>query len=307
MRVNPYDTMICQHYKSAAITQSLHRVKITDPYPVLTTPMGNVVRNACFVPPKSNYDDIAGFTQCVDIGTTQDPLWVLDARPYMRWDRREDSYRLVAENDFAFQCVRLALTQVAQTGDRAAFYRLGDLPGKAFIRWLGQALSQRFNLSLEHQIRVAVIIGFYYYTQMSKSLHLEGEKLILRAKHVARLTGVLPSVALELGEQLGNLATGTDLAQQLAAHSGSVRLQGLKFTDLYTIVSASWIGVHARENVGVALEHIPTWVAMVYASLDEKSYRKTIISQRAANAMPRQADVNNFTTAVYQLVSTRFE
>lgn len=306
MLVSPYDTTICRHYKVDQIKSDLIKSEILNPFAKIQTPVGNTVRDAFVVTPNSVHDHISGFTQPVNIGTSEKSKWIIDGRSYMRWDRRNDTYRLVGENDYSFQCVRLALIQALQEHGQHVFFRLGDVPAKTFVRWITLALGQRFNLDLEHQIRVSVIAAYYYYTQLSEHLRLTPEEVQMRAPMVSRITSVPASDAMEIGMELGPLSNAEHLAAAIASHSGTVRLNELKFADLYTIIAGSWIGVNARENVGVALEHIPTWIALVYAALDERSYRKTVLSQRAQTA-GRQADLKQFTDAVFRLVSVRFD
>lgn len=307
MLVQPYDTTICQHYNPKVIVSAVRRAHLENPLPEVTTPRGNEIANTLFIPPKTEYDHIPLFTQPIVIGEGDSQQWVIDGRPFMRWDRRSDTYRLVAENDFSFQCIRLALSKVLQDDGKTPFYRLGEIPAKVFVRWVSQALAQRYGLSLEHQINTSIILGYYYYSQMSKNRTLSEEDKQLRAKTIANLvTGITPRQVLFLGEELPPLETANRLAIALAKHSGSMRLDGLKFADLYTIIASSWIGVNARENVGVALEHIPTWIALLYSALDERSYRKTIITQRAESAINRQSDRDVFTKNVFRLVATQF-
>lgn len=306
MRTSPYDTAVCRHYKQQQIIIALQRADIESPLPTLATPVGNKLRDAFVVTPSRDYEDVNGFTQPINIGTADKSKWVVDGRPFMRVGRSADSYSLVSENDFTFQCIRLALTQSLEERGNVVFSRLGEVPAKAFVRWITLALAQRFNLDLEQQINVSIICGYYYFTQLSETLQLTPEEKQLRASRVASMVGVNPTKALEVGEQLGDISSAQGLADAIANFSGSVRLAKLNFADLYTIIVGSWVGVNARENVGVALEHIPTLIAIMFTALDEKSYRKTILSQRI-QSVGRQNDLKMFTDAVFRQVSSRFE
>lgn len=306
MLITPYSTTVCQPHPVQRITNAIIRADIEAPLPVLTTPLGNQIQDAYYIPPKDEYADVPGFTQFVNIGKPGGaPKWVLDGRPYMRWDRRTDSYRLTAENDYSFQCTRLALTQLLASGQGILFHRLGDLPHKAFVRWITLAVSSRFGLSLDYQLRVSVIAAYYYLTQLQEDLTLTPESRQRYANLVSRITAVPTPLVLEIAEPLGDLNSAPALAEQLALHSGSLRLEEFKFTDLFLVLANSWVGVNARENVGVALEHMPTFIAMLYAALGERSYRKTILAARGESA-GRVSDIKQFVDAVFRHVQTRF-
>lgn len=312
MQNTPYETLICRPYRVAQIASAVARADIESPLPVLTTAKGNVIRNAFVVTPKDVYGDVSGFTQFLNIGTEEKPKWVIDGRPYMRWERRDDTYRLVAENDFSFQCARIALSLQAQGQGSSIFFGFGDLPIKTFTRWITLALSQRYGLSIEQQIAISVIAAYYYSARLSDDYTISAEDIMPLTQQVSRVCMVPRPRALEIGEQLASkkgsitFNTAEDLATAIAEFSGSVRLTELRFLDLYTIIAGSWIGVNARENVGVAIEHIPTWIALVYSALDENSYRKTILAKRAETT-GRPADIKLFTSQVFQQIAQSFK
>jgi len=305
MLVSPYHTLICQMYPVERLRRELQRMDIEYPLPPLTTPAGNVIADAVVVVPRDHYQSQAAFTQFLNLGDTKTGKWVVDGRAYMRWNHRDDSYRLTAENDYSFQASRLALSQVAeQEGDRP-FRRLGDLPVKTFVRWITLAVAQRFNLPLEDQIRVSVIVAYYYFTQLNDTREQVEEERHRLANMVSRIVGAPVPTVLEAIDPVGALTDPKALTQAIADHSGNVRLANLKFTDLYMVLASSWIGVNSRENVGVALEHIPTFIAMVYMALGDRSYRKTVITRRAESS-GRLNDQKQFVTQVYRLVESRF-
>lgn len=307
MIVMPYHTTITSMHKNDKLLRELQRVDITTPFPQLTTPLGHVVKDAVVVTPWDEYLSLPGFTQPINLGDMKRPKWVIDGRPYMRWDRRHDSYRLTAENDFSFQCARLALTQVVMEDGVQSLRRLGDLPIKTFVRWITLGIAQRFNLALEDQIRIQVLCAYYYHAQMTNEGKLDSSERHRLANQVSRVTSVPTPQVIEIAEAIGEvgLVDGPAFAKTLADHSGSVRLANLKFTDLFMLLAASWVGINSRENVGVALEHLPTFISMVYMGLGERSYRKTMMTRRAETA-GRQQDQKQFVDQTYRLVESRF-
>lgn len=305
MVIDPYATTIAKAYKADRIANTVKRADIENPLPALTTPAGNQIQDAFFVPPTDNYSDVPGFTQFVNIGNANQPKWVIDARPYMSWNRRTDSYRLVASNDYSFQCMRLVLTQILANDDGSFFHRMGDIPVKTFVRWISLALAQRFGLALEYQARVGIVCAYYYHTQLQDDLELTQADRQRLAPQIARVTSVPTQTILEVVDQMGNLRDGEDLATAIRVCSGTVGLSQLKFIDLYTLVANSWIGVNAREHVGVALEHMPTFVAMVYAAAGERSYRKTMMSRRVETT-GRSHELTRFADQLFRNIQSRF-
>lgn len=303
----PYQATICGIYAPDKILNLVKRADIEYPLPAVVTPMGNEIEGAYFVGPFDQYDDVEGFTQFVNLGTDDKPKIVMDGRPYMRQDRRSGTYRLTAENDFGFQCARLALTLRQLSGDSQVFRRLGDVPAKTFIRWVTLTLAQRFNLPLDVQLTMMVITAYYYFGMSDNDIATNPEERVQLAPVVARLTQAPVNHVLEVAERLPVMQNADDLAKALSTQSGTIRMGQLGFKDLWTLMASSFVGVNARENVGVALEHAPTFIAMVYTALSERSYRNTVIMRRAETASNRKADLQQFVNLTYRQIAEQFK
>lgn len=306
MLLMPYETTICKIYPVEKILNQVKRAQIDLPLPLVETPGGNVIEDLHFITPSDEHSDVTNFTQVLNLGTDQAPKLVLDGRPFMRYDRRTGTYRLTAENDYMFQCVRGALTLALLKGDRNAIRRLGDVPAMTFVRWITLALAQRYNVDLGTQIKMAIICAYYYYSRCDDELTTSAEARVQIASIVARVTRADLKTVLEVSESISQLKTADDLARSLTQDTGSIRMGELKFADLFTLVASSFVGVNYRENVGVALEHIPTFIAMVYTSLADRSYRKTTIARRAETT-GRPNELRQFTDLVYRHVAEQFK
>lgn len=286
---------------------AVRRADLEYPLPQVKTPSGNLLPNAVFVTPRDEHKNVPSFTQFMNMGDDLKPKLVIDARPYMRWDQRTDTYRLTAENDYAFQATRMALTLRLMEGDLQVFSRLGDVPAKTFVRWITVQLATNFALPLETQIAVSIICGYYYYGLVTGGRGLtELEERHRLAPMVARITMAPLNTVLDYAERIQLMPDAAALAQQLSEHTGTIRLRDIKYADLYKLLAASWGGHNARENVGAALEHLPTFIAMVFCALDERSYRKTVMARRAETA-GRPPEQKVFTDGVFRLVADQFE
>lgn len=307
----PYQTTLCRGlYPPEAMLRTMNAIRRADlefPLPKMRTPSGNVLANAVFVTPRDEHKDVPSFTQFLNMGDEINPKLVIDARPYMRFDQRSDTYRLTAENDYAFQCIRMALTLRLLDGDLRVFSRLGDVPAKTFVRWITVQLATNFALPLDTQIAISIVCGYYYYGLVTGGEGLaELEERHRLAPMVARATMAPLNTVLDYAERIQPMPDAAALAHQLSEHTGTIRLRDIKYADLYKLMAATWGGHGARENVGAALEHLPTFIAMVYCALDERSYRKTVLARRAETS-GRQPEQKVFTDGVFRLIAEQFE
>lgn len=304
----PYETTICATHDPERLTLALKRANIEYPFPAITTPAGSVLDRAVFITPRDEHVDVPPVTQFLNIGTADNPTLVIDGRPYMRYDLRNDTYRLTATSDYAFMCARVALTLGVLDEGVAQLGRLGDLTAKTFVRWITLTLARKYNLPLEQQLSLMVITAYYYFGLVDPSNTEDEEARIRLAPQVARVTGAPATAVLDIAARIDRPAYDANaFTQQITTKTGSLRFNDFKFIDLWTMLNTSWIGSgNVKETVGVALEHVPTWVAMVFSSLAERSYRRTVITQRAESA-GRTSDRQQFVTLVQRLISDQYQ
>lgn len=303
----PYQTTICSMYtKLDQLLPKVRRAALDLEFPVVKTPAGYTLDNAHFATPRQEHEDIPTFTQYINIGEPDKPNLLIDSRQYMKYDPKTGLYKINGVNDWSFQCVRMALNLQLLKADETIFSRLGDLPAKVFHRWISGALITKYNLEIESQMALFVISAYYFYAMCN--YELQAEDITVRTQFVpiiSRITGVPPDFVLDIIETVGPLRNASDLALELSTKSRQARTGTLKFTDLYLLVSNSWQGVNARENVGVALEHMPTYISMVYMAIADRSYRQTVITKRA-ETLARGQELKIFTDLVFKLVNSQY-
>jgi hypothetical protein len=262
------------------------------------------VKDCYFVTPAPEHEDIPMFTQYIDMGQPNKPRLLIDGRRYFKLDARTGTYRLVANNDWSFECVRMSLNITTLTGDETAFSRLGDVPAKVFNRWVSGPLVTRYQLPIESQMALYVITAYYYYAMGMPELGEANQQLREQfAPVVSRITGVPPDFTIDVISEVGELNNVDDLIYAMSTRSRQERTGELKFKDLYLLLSTSFFA--RREDVGVALEHLPTFIAMLYMAVADRSYRKTVIMQRA-ETVARPHELKTFTDLTFNLVAQQY-
>ena len=67
----------------------------------------------------------------------------------------------------------------------------------------------------------------------------------------------------------------------LAVASGNSRLESLNSGILITILGNTWYSINAKELIAVGLEHVPTYLSVIYAAVTQKNFRSSIIAKIA--------------------------
>lgn len=305
----PYQTTICSMYtKLDQVLSKVRRAALDLEFPVVKTPANYTLNNAHFVTPRQEHEAIPTFSQYINIGEPNQPNLLIDSRQYMKYDIKTGLYKINGVNDWSFECIRMALNLQLLKADETIFSRLGDLPAKVFHKWVSGALITKYNLPIESQMALYVITAYYFYAMCNYELQPADKTARTQfAPIISRITGVPPDFVLNTIDQVGPLMNATDLAYAMSMHSNQSRTGELKFSDLYLLLANSWQNgaPNARENVGVALEHMPTFIAMVYMGIADRSYRRTVITQRA-ESLARGNDLKIFTDLVFRLVNNQY-
>lgn len=303
----PYQTKICSLYTQAVldkIRREAIKAELSLPFPPVKTPNGVIVKDCYFVTPSPEHEDIPMFTQYIDLGSPNKPRLLIDGRRYFKYEARSGTYRLVANNDWSFECIRMSLNITTLTGDETAFSRLGDVPAKVFNRWVAGPLITRYQLPIESQQATYVIAAYYYYAMLMPELgEANPDTREQFAPVVSRITGVPPDFVISVIADVGELNNVDDLVYALSTRSRQERTGELKFKDLFLLLANSFFS--RREDVGVALEHLPTYIAMLYTAVADRSYRKTVIMQRA-ETVARPHELKSFTDLTFGLVSQQY-
>lgn len=303
----PYQTKICSTYTQTfldKLRKEANKAELSLPFPQVKTPNGVTIKDCYFVTPSPEHEDIPLFTQYIDLGQPGKPRLLIDGRRYFKYEPRSGTYRLVAKNDWSFECVRLSLNISTLVGDETAFSRLGDIPAKVFNRWVSGPLITRYQLPPESMQALYVITAFYYYAMLMPELgEANPDTRAQFAPVVSRITGVPPDFVIDVISEVGPLNNIDDLIHAMSTKSRQERTGELKFKDLYLLLSNSFFA--QRENVGVALEHLPTYIAMLYMAIGDRSYNKTVIMQRAEQ-VARPHELKSFTDLAFGLVAQQY-
>lgn len=209
----------------------------------------------------------------------------VDMRNYMRLNQAGMPV-IHAHSDYNLTVLRgLMQSSWMLPDDRHNLMSLGDVPVVFFSRWLSDLLTIRLNLTPDIQARVSVIVAYYYLCLFLEGNDIEvPEDIKVRfGAVIARATFVNIPDVYAIIDELPRMFNTEDLIKALVAHSNTARFEKLSLAFLYTAVSGSWFGSNAREIISIALEHPPTWIALVYSAINERGYKNTSLGRIAQN------------------------
>lgn len=315
MFYNPLETTVCQIYDSKEIKSELERAYIS--------------RKG--ISPATNEND-AGFPDVLrvssDIGAVKIPAFFhpvilevsdggkvskkafIDIRNFSKIVAQDKPPVINKKADYENLLLRAILQLEWVDRGAGAFTGMNNYALTVFTRWLGGLIARRYGLDPQAESMVYVILSYYWmglfkdFKEMSS-----GEMKIWKTMVARKLTKVTYLQVSEIANYLDEAESPqniNDLCDVLSKNAGTIRLEKLNRTALLEIIGQnSWYGANAREIVGVGLEHPPTFIALVYQALNERTYRKTTIGTTALMA-DRSDAARTLTKEVRQLVADHY-
>lgn len=204
-----------------------------------------------------------------------DHNWIaLDLRPYVRLNDTRDSVEIKNEAEYNLVIQRFVLTGMWFTGKQSSIYSL-KLGHFAFASWLSENLTRKFGLDLQNQLQLRVLALLYYAKLFSDDFDDdEFNKLMIRSKEDV----LVPKLVEEVWERAGKLDDIDDFCTACYDVTQNIRLKGLDYNVLTNVVGNNWMGANGKEMALLSLEHPPTWLSLVHASLTNRSFKKNFIA-----------------------------
>lgn len=273
MFTSPYETLACRAYDLAPVHKALKLARLEGgllPRPSKTSPL-------VLVSPVAR--DVPVFAHPV---FTDDTV-VVDARGLIRVGRNTgDDFAIVQHTEFEFQTLRARLSWYALQHGGEDLASLGDLPLVVFARFVAENLVRRLGLGPEEQAKITMVAAFYYLCMFRSEEIAEAEYNKFVGK-IARITKLPGEWIFQHGTELRYMAGLEQFVEVLKVTVPGPRTQNLSPAFIMAVLRGGWFGSNAPETMSVALEHAPTFLAMIVSCLQDRSYRKSGLGQMVLN------------------------
>lgn len=199
--------------------------------------------------------------------------FVTDARRYTAFDK--NTRKTTLKNNYPL--VKLVM-DVLYEENSSKFTEL-RFAGLVFASWLADNIVKRFMLDLGDSHRLKHL-GILYFESMfvDRLMKDDLEKIIIKYRSITTLDEELLRDTFSMidEEPIQNFQGYCDLAYKVTEN---IRVKGLQFAGLASILSNQWYGFDAKEDILASLEYPPIWYAIVYKALTDRSFNKSYIGK----------------------------
>lgn len=237
-----------------------------------------------------------------------------DVRPFVKSSDHHDGFErpeVRNQTEFNFAVKRLAMNMAWVCGEVNQIKLNLSFAGAVFAAWLSDTIAKRFALDPKDQMVLSIVSHYYYQSLFHGEDQIEEELLQKFAVHTIKATKAPSQMVFEVFDRIkagGPMRSGADYCDHVKRVLENIRLEDLNVGLLITMIGQSWFGLNAKEILAVALEHPPTWIAIVHSSLDERTYRNSMIariSERYAKNGAGDEFLKNFGNMMTSLTEKR--
>ena len=303
----PYQTLPLKSYNLTQIEKELQMAMIDGKLIDGVTRAGTVT-GIFEVPPTEKY--AAPFTHPLCLERNGEMVWVVDGRPFTAVTR-EGVYQVRDWAQHDLQLMRAQLSKIWAEGEQSLFITLGDLPMQAFATWISEGITRKLYLNLSEDQVVKIIAAYYYLglfqpsTQDAYSNDRPDDRQRMFVM-IARAMRTTPDTVESIIGEAPAPININEFVQLVHERVDNTRIRQISVPLLYTIQKSSWFSSADQEMVSVAMEHVPTWVTLVYNGLNEKLFTRTYLSKLLLK-LDRNSAGKNFSRQLLTIIGNHHD
>lgn len=192
---------------------------------------------------------------------------VIDMRPFTN---KKD----VLINTPEFSCFKVAaiLQNMMSKGDLTVLRNSRNITTKAYANALARRFAQSAGLDGLEQTKLSIILAHFFVTRLeSKTVDYN----FISTNVIRQSLGVDPSITLPIIEEIGYPDDLKGLVEAIRNFPDLYKLHTLTIKEFVALGSSVWISSVGRQVMGAAIEHIPLFTGIVYATVNNNMYKNT--------------------------------
>lgn len=206
-------------------------------------------------------------------GSKEQHFLVGDARSFMGKNRSTGVMHVANTMEFEFLQARVGLGTLWLTDGPQMLRFLSPMIQSIFASWLSENITRRFALDMGQQMRLQVLAGWFYQCLFTEEEEYDNTMINRMAVPLAKAVKAPVSEATSILTQIGHITSVDDFVNKVRIVLDNPRLENFNSGVLATIISGTWFGVGGKEVACAALEHPPTFMAMVYIGLAQRGFK----------------------------------
>lgn len=278
-----YQTTVGSVVDTKQIQKSIKEAIIKDGIQDMTLNVNNQGDyNLFFITGKyDSEDNIPLFTHPIVIKHNNQEYLASDLRFYIRKDDVrygipvQDSVRNRTEFNFAKSVAVLTLAWL--DGEKSNIKNSLSFAGTVYANWISETVRKAYALDFKDSIKLTVIAHYFYQSLFIDESEVAEDMKQKWVVHTIKATGAKATDIFDIFDGIPPMKNIEDFCKVVSTNLENVRLSSFNLPTLLTLIGNSWYGTNAKDIIRVAVEHPPTWNALVFTALSERTYKNSMI------------------------------
>ena len=206
------------------------------------------------------------------------------------------------KSEFALMKTKSALSLIWLGDDPGQLRTQFSFAGGVYAAWLSNTIGRFYGLDLGDQTRISAISLYFYHLLFQNDTLLQDGALETAVVHTIKTTKMPAADIYALFEKMEPMEGIADYCKMVVKLSENIRLKGFDLQTLLTIIRNSWYGTNAKEMLQISLEHPPTWITIVYATLTERGFKSSPL-YKTIDMMGKRGNADEFVRNLAQTIS----
>ena len=215
----------------------------------------------------------------------------IDIREFGKFNSQQSMFIVRNGPEYTWALKRGILNYLWVNGQINALRDISPICISVYIALISECIARRFALDPAEQMIVAVLSGFFYQCLFTNN-RMDEDDINRTIGSIARATKIPAQKIFTILEGIDMITDIEHLCTIIKEKIDNVALENLNAGTLFGVCCGNWFGYNARENLAVALEHPPTWVMIVAASLESATYKRSTLSKISARFDKNNAGIS---------------
>jgi hypothetical protein len=203
---------------------------------------------------------------------------VVDVRQFGSWDKSQQVFNIRSTTEYKLLEHRAALNHLWLNDYQATLRDISPMPMGVYSSWIAESVARRFALDPREQLLLQILAAVYYNSLFSNDTEIDERNKLAITNSIVKNLKVSAQDVLDILDKVGHLTDVHSFCKEATIITESIRLKEFNAGVLFSILGGTWYGVNARELVAVAVEHPPTWLAVLLAAFEERTYKNSYIT-----------------------------
>ncbi len=276
-----YNTTACSGFRTKETIDKLKIASMSNSLKIVNITLDNfetpVILN--IVEGGNSHSDVVPYFNHPIFMVNNDSGVMVDVRCFGKWNSQQGEFTVRNRPEHEWNIMRSVLNCV-WVNERTEILRdVSIIPASVYAALISECVARKYALDAAEQINISIVSCYYYYCLFTDEKHFNDSDKNRLAGAIARATKIPADKVFKVIDDLVVLNSLDELCEAIKTKTDSVRLDDFNVGVLIAIASGNWFGNNARENLATGLEHIPTWLMICYAALNEATFKRSVLAK----------------------------